>query len=105
VELFRGLRLCVQGTMAGPLKDRAGIRGMFTMRTTPNKSEAEPVASKRAHTKPADISSAWIPDTLAAPNMNSETGLTHAEMDNHRATIRAGAVIGLLRGLLAMGYP
>ena len=74
------------------------------MRTTPNKSEAEPVASKPSRTKPADISSTWIPDTLAALNMNSETGLTHVEMDNHRAAIRAGAVIGLLRGLLAVGY-
>jgi len=73
------------------------------MRTTPNKSEAEPVASKPAHTKPAGIPSASIPDTLAALHMNSETGLTHAEMDNHRAAIRAVAVIGLLCGLLAVG--
>ena len=104
MELFRGLRLCVQGTMAGPLKDRAGIRGMFTMRTTPNKSEAEPVASKPARTKPADISSARIPDTLAALNMNSETGLAYVEMDNHRAAILAVAVIESLRRLLAVGW-
>ena len=45
-----------------------------------------------------------VPDTLAALHVNPETGLTHAEMDNHRAAIRAGAVIGLLRGLLAVGY-
>ena len=36
------------------------------MRTTPNKSEAEPVPSKPANAKPPDIASASVPDTLFA---------------------------------------
>jgi hypothetical protein len=74
------------------------------MRTTPNKSEAEPVASKPAHTKPPDIASASVPDTPAALHVNPEIRLTHAEMDNHRTAIRAVAVIRLLCGLLAVGW-
>jgi plasma-membrane proton-efflux P-type ATPase len=54
------------------------------MRTTPNKSEAEPTPSKPANAKPPDIASASVPDTLAALHVNPETGLTHAEVDVRR---------------------
>ena len=54
------------------------------MRTTPNKSEAEPAPSKPANTKPPDIASASVPDTLAALQVNPDTGLTHAEVDTRR---------------------
>ena len=83
------------------------------MRTTRNKSQAEPVPSKPANAKPPDIASASVPDTLAALHVNPKTGLTHAEVDARHAAIRvvAGvsfamavtAVIGLLFGLLAVG--
>ena len=46
------------------------------MRTTPNKSEAEPAPSKPANAKPPDIASASVPDTLAALHVNPDTGLT-----------------------------
>ena len=54
------------------------------MRTTPNKSEAEPAPSKPANAKPPDIASASVPDTLAALHVNPDTGLTHAEVDIRR---------------------
>jgi plasma-membrane proton-efflux P-type ATPase len=54
------------------------------MRTTPNKSEAEPPSSKPAPAKPPDIASASVPDTLAALHVNPETGLTRAEVDTRR---------------------
>ena len=54
------------------------------MRTTPNESEAEPAPSKPANTKPPDIASASVPDTLAALQVNPDTGLTHAEVDIRR---------------------
>jgi H+-transporting ATPase len=57
---------------------------MFTMRKTPNKSEAEPAASKPACAKPRDFASASVPDTLAALHVNPDTGLTHAEVDVRR---------------------
>src|ERR1035437_10802900 len=52
---------------------------MSTMRTTPNKSEAEPAPSKPANAKPPDIASASVPDTLAALHVNPDSGLTRAE--------------------------
>jgi plasma-membrane proton-efflux P-type ATPase len=54
------------------------------MRTTPNKSEAEPAPSKPANAKPPDIASASVPDTLAALKVNPETGLARAEVDTRR---------------------
>jgi hypothetical protein len=43
---------------------------MFTMRTTPNESEAKPAPSKPANGKPSDIASASVLDTLAALHVN-----------------------------------
>lgn len=57
---------------------------MFTMRTTPNRSEAEPAPSKLANAKPPDIASGSVPDTLATLHVNPDTGLTHAEVDVRR---------------------
>ncbi len=57
---------------------------MFMMRTIPNKSEAAPALSKPANVRPPDISSASVPDTLAALHVNPETGLTRAEVDTRR---------------------
>src|ERR1700693_5991900 len=57
---------------------------MFAMRTTPNKSEAEPAPSKPANAKPPDIASASVPDTLAALHVNPDTGLTLAEVGVRR---------------------
>lgn len=58
------------------------------MRTSTNKSEAEPMPSKPANTKPTDIASASVPDTLTGLLVNPETGLTHAEVDTRHAAIR-----------------
>ena len=54
------------------------------MRTTPNRSGAEPAPSKPANAKPPDIASASVPETLAALHVNPDTGLTHAEVDVRR---------------------
>ncbi|MGA2186696.1 MAG: HAD-IC family P-type ATPase, partial [Bryobacteraceae bacterium] len=54
------------------------------MRMTPGKSEAEPAPSKPANAKPPDIAAASVPDTLAALHVNTDTGLTHAEVDVRR---------------------
>ena len=54
------------------------------MPTTPNKSEAEPAPSKPATAKAPDIAAASVSDTLAALHVDSETGLTHAEVDIRR---------------------
>ena len=54
------------------------------MQTLSNKSEAGPASSKPANTKPPDIASASVPDTLASFKVNPETGLTHAEVDTRR---------------------
>jgi plasma-membrane proton-efflux P-type ATPase len=51
---------------------------------TPNKSEVEPAPSKPANANPPDIASASVPDTLATLQVNSDTGLTHAEVDVRR---------------------
>jgi len=54
------------------------------MRTTSNKSEAEPVLAKPANGKPPDIASASVPDTLAALQVNPDIGLTGAEVETRR---------------------
>jgi H+-transporting ATPase len=57
---------------------------MFTMQTTPDKSEAEPTPSKSANPKPPDIASESVPDTLAKLKVNPEVGLARAEVDTRR---------------------
>jgi plasma-membrane proton-efflux P-type ATPase len=54
------------------------------MPPTATKSEAEGAPSKPANSKPPDIASASVPDTLAALHVNPGTGLTHAEVDASR---------------------
>jgi len=54
------------------------------MRTTPDKSVAEPASPKPANAKPPDISTASVPDTLASLHVNPDTGLAHAEVDVRR---------------------
>jgi plasma-membrane proton-efflux P-type ATPase len=54
------------------------------MRKTPNKSEAETAHAKQANAKAPDIASASVPDTLAALQVNPDTGLTHAEVELRR---------------------
>jgi H+-transporting ATPase len=49
------------------------------MQTTANKPEAGPTSSK-----PPDIASASIPDTLASLKVNPDTGLARAEVDTRR---------------------
>ncbi len=51
------------------------------MRMTPNKVKAESVPSKPANSKPPDIATASVPDTLAVLHVNPDTGLTQAEVD------------------------
>lgn len=51
------------------------------MRMTPNKVKAESVPSKPANSKPPDIATASVPDTLAVLHVNPDTGLTNAEVD------------------------
>ena len=54
------------------------------MPTTSNKSEAKPEPAKPADTKPPEIASASVPDTLASLKVNPETGLARAEVDIRR---------------------
>jgi plasma-membrane proton-efflux P-type ATPase len=54
------------------------------MPTTPDKSEAKPAPAKPATTKPPDIASASVPDTLASLKVNPDTGLVRAEVDTRR---------------------
>jgi plasma-membrane proton-efflux P-type ATPase len=57
---------------------------MFTLPTTPKKTEAAPAVSKPTNAQAPDIASASIPDTLKAHQVNPDTGLTHAEVDARR---------------------
>jgi plasma-membrane proton-efflux P-type ATPase len=50
----------------------------------PDKSEDGPTPSKPANANPPDIASASVPGTLAALQVNPDTGLTHAEVDVRR---------------------
>jgi hypothetical protein len=43
-----------------------------------------PASSRPADTRPPDIASASVPDTLAAFQVNPETGLTQTEVDVRR---------------------
>ena len=54
------------------------------MQTAIKKPGVENPPSKPAKTKPPDIASASVPDTLATLHVNPETGLTHAEVDVRR---------------------
>jgi magnesium-transporting ATPase (P-type) len=54
------------------------------MKIVTKKSDAEPTILKPANAKPPDIASASVPDTLATLNVNPETGLTRAVVDNRR---------------------
>jgi hypothetical protein len=56
---------------------------MFTIRTTPTESKAEPAASKRANAKFLDIASPPVPDKLAAPHVKPDTGLEHDHNGYH----------------------
>ena len=57
---------------------------MSTMRSTPNKSDTKQALFKPVNTKPPDIVSASGPETLAALNVNPDTGLTHMDVDIRR---------------------
>jgi H+-transporting ATPase len=57
---------------------------MFTMPTTPKISEPEPVTSRPANTKPPDIASASVSDTLAMLRVNADAGLTAPEVETRR---------------------
>jgi magnesium-transporting ATPase (P-type) len=54
------------------------------MTTTPNKPEAKAAPAKPADTKPPEIASASVPDTLASLKVNPDTGLARAEVDTRR---------------------
>lgn len=54
------------------------------MGTTPNSSEAKPVLPKPANAKAPAIATASVPDTLAALQVNPDTGLTRGEVDIRR---------------------
>ena len=54
------------------------------MPTTLDKSEAKPAPSKSASSKPPDIATASVPDTLAALHVNPDTGLANAEAEVRR---------------------
>jgi hypothetical protein len=57
---------------------------MFTIRTTPTESKAEPAPSKRANAKSLDIASPPVPDKLAALHVKPDTGLTQGELNVRR---------------------
>ena len=55
-----------------------------TMKAAIEKPAAEIPPLKAATTKAPDIASASVPDTLATLNVNPDTGLTHAVVENRR---------------------
>ncbi len=56
------------------------------MQTTSNKSKVDLTSSKPANAAPPDITSASVPATLAALDVNPATGLTRAEVNIRRTT-------------------
>ena len=54
------------------------------MQTATKKSESEPPRVMPATVKTSDIASATVPDTLAMLRVNSDSGLTHTEVDARR---------------------
>ena len=52
--------------------------------TPPSKPEPKPAPAKPADTKPPEIASASVPDTLAALQVNPDTGLTPTDVDVRR---------------------
>src|ERR1035441_3525493 len=54
---------------------------MSTMGTTSNQPATASTPAKPANGKPPDIAAMSVPDTLAALHVNSDTGLTHAEVE------------------------
>jgi plasma-membrane proton-efflux P-type ATPase len=64
--------------------NRAAAREDVYSANDPNKSRTEPASSKPANTKPPDIASASVPDTLTALHVNPDTGLMHAEVEVRR---------------------
>ena len=54
------------------------------MQTTANKSDTKSVSSKPANTKPPDIASASVPDTLVSLNVDPAAGLARAEVETRR---------------------
>ena len=54
------------------------------MQPTANKSQCKPAPAKPDETKPPEIASASVPDTLAALHVNPDTGLTDTEVDVRR---------------------
>jgi H+-transporting ATPase len=75
------------------------------MPATPAKSESEPVPPKPAGTKPPDIATASVSDTLATLKVNPDTGLSKAEVEvrrkehgfNEVAETKGHPVLGFLR--------
>ena len=78
---------------------------MCTMPETPTKSESEPAPPKPADTKPPDIATASVPDTLATLKVNPDNGLTSTEVEvrrkehgfNEVAETKGHPVLGFLR--------
>ena len=54
------------------------------MSTVADKSTLNSAPAQQPATKPPDIASASVPDTLAQLKVNPDTGLTHAEVDARR---------------------
>src|ERR1039457_5746655 len=50
----------------------------------PKADQSKAPESKPADTKPPEIASASVPDTLASLKVNRDTGLTRAEVDSRR---------------------
>ena len=54
------------------------------MRTAAVRSESKPPSAKQADTKPPEIASASVSDTLATLKVSLDNGLSRAEVDTHR---------------------
>jgi hypothetical protein len=71
------------------------------MQTVTKKSAVESPPSKPAKAKESDIASVLVPETLVALHVNSETGLTHAEVKTRHSAIRAVAGAGFAMAVTA----
>jgi len=62
----------------------ADPQSKVTMKSDIEKPAADSLSPKPAAARAPDIAAASVPDTLATLNVNPDTGLTHAVVDNRR---------------------
>jgi hypothetical protein len=73
--------ITIRGSFVGTRQDTEG-GNIISLQT--NRSAAEVTPSKPANVKHGDLTSASVPDNLAALHVNPDIGLMHSEVDVRR---------------------